>query len=184
MGGSSSKGASPFPLTNFQDSLLTPPDDTSVRQTWTILRSAIDSHARRFYHTDSIYHSREQIRESIHEAGVVDDAQEAEDLATLLHSPRHRRMGLRICIARVMVSSIDFYSHPDETSLDPAVVELMRRFDELRPELGKGMGKQLPPHLWIFFSWGKRTRANKERGQPNPPPPPLQKKKPPSPPGA
>ncbi|KAL8282459.1 hypothetical protein RB597_009935 [Gaeumannomyces tritici] len=138
MGGGGSKAAgggtvpSPFPLTNFQDKLLQPPDDDSVRQTWIILRSAIDAHARRFYHCDRVCQSRELVRESLRAAGVV-AAQEAEDLSTLLHSPRHRRLGLRICIARVMVASIDLCGHPDDTSLEPAVVELMRKFESLRP---------------------------------------------------
>ncbi|KAL8397199.1 hypothetical protein RB594_004061 [Gaeumannomyces avenae] len=144
MGGGGSKAAgggtvpSPFPLTNFQDKLLQPPDDDSVRQTWIILRSAIDAHARRFYHCDRVCQSRELVRESLRAAGVVgaataDAAQEAEDLSTLLHSPRHRRLGLRICIVRVMVASIDLCGHPDDTSLEPAVVELMRKFESLRP---------------------------------------------------
>ncbi|KAL8365402.1 hypothetical protein RB595_004281 [Gaeumannomyces hyphopodioides] len=139
MGGGGSKETgggsvpSPFPLTNFQDKLLQPPDDDSVRQTWIILRSAIDAHARRFYHCDRVCQSRELVRESLRAAGVVADAQEAEDLSTLLHSPRHRRLGLRICIARVMVASIDLCGHPDDTSLEPAVVELLRKFESLRP---------------------------------------------------
>lgn len=138
MGGGGSKEAgggvsSPFPLANFQDKLLQPPDDDSIRQTWVILRSAIDAHARRFYHRERVRQTRELVRESLRAAGVVSAAEEAEDLSTLLHSPRHRRLGLRICIARVLVSSIDLHGHRDGTSLEPAVVELLRRFEALRP---------------------------------------------------
>ncbi|KLU81087.1 hypothetical protein MAPG_00182 [Magnaporthiopsis poae ATCC 64411] len=97
MGGGGSKEAggvpSPFPLVaNFQDKLLQPPDDDSILQTWVMLRSAIDAHARRFYHCERVRQTRELGDKDARIAGLADLAGMAVELGEKIfcHAARWR----------------------------------------------------------------------------------------------
>ncbi|KAK3995244.1 hypothetical protein QBC44DRAFT_320727 [Cladorrhinum sp. PSN332] len=116
------------------DFLIQPPDEASIKRPWMQLSNLIDSHVQAFYNgSNELGYRRESIREDLREFDMVQDARDIDELTELLHSTRHRKLGLRICIARAVLSSIDFRGHPRATSLDHEVVALMRRFDQLNP---------------------------------------------------
>ncbi|GAB1316508.1 HNH nuclease domain-containing protein [Madurella fahalii] len=117
------------------DFLLQPPDETSIKRSWMQLSNLIDSHVQAFYDVSDRFNGfGDLIKEDLREYRVVKEQEEAEELTELLRTPRYRKLGLRICIARVVLSSIDFHGHPKETSLDPQVVALLGRFTLLRPD--------------------------------------------------
>ncbi|GAW14131.1 hypothetical protein ANO14919_035250 [Xylariales sp. No.14919] len=118
------------------DYLLEPPDESSIKRSWTHLGSLIDSHVDHFYNnTVHLGQRSESIKGSLKDSNIVQESGDIEELAELLETPEYRKLGLRVCIARAILSSIDFYGYPEKTSLDPLVVELLRRFNRLRPSL-------------------------------------------------
>jgi len=116
------------------DFLIQPPDEASIKRPWMQLSNLIDSHVQAFYNgSGELGYKRESIREDLHEFDIVHDARDIDELTELLYSTTHRKLGLRICIARAVLSSINFRSHPRATSLDHEVVALTRRFHQLNP---------------------------------------------------
>ncbi|KAJ2989640.1 hypothetical protein NUW58_g3370 [Xylaria curta] len=119
------------------DFLREPPDESSIKRSWIQLSNLIDAHVETFFNTNEhLGLDHESIIHGLRLFHIVQAPREAEELAELLQTPRHRRLGLRVCIARVVLSSIDFYGHPEETSLDAQVVQLLGRFNRLRPNPG------------------------------------------------
>ncbi|KAK4654091.1 hypothetical protein QC762_400990 [Podospora pseudocomata] len=120
------------------DFLLQPPDESSIRRPWLQLNNLIDSHVQTFYTNIAdidIIAPREKIQEVLLVSGIVESTKDVDNLTELLYVPVHRKLGLRICIARAVLASIDFQNgSPEMTSLDRQVVELMSRFKTLRPE--------------------------------------------------
>lgn len=123
---------------NFEDYLLQPADDGMIRHDWTLLNSLIASHVKEFYQTEEVTSSVENIAMDIDEHEVVTGADRIRDLSTLLYWPQYRNLGLRICVARILLSSIDFYGYCDETSLPAEIVALLRRFQEVHPPSNAG----------------------------------------------
>ncbi|KAK0662089.1 hypothetical protein QBC41DRAFT_329911 [Cercophora samala] len=120
------------------DFLLQPPDESSIRRPWLQLNNLIDSHVQTFYTniTDiDIIAPREKIQEVLLVSGIAESTKDVESLTELLYVPEHRKLGLRICIARAVLASIDFQNgRPETTSLDGQIVNLMNRFKTLRPD--------------------------------------------------
>ncbi|TPX13393.1 uncharacterized protein E0L32_006123 [Thyridium curvatum] len=116
------------------DCLLQAPDESSIKRSWMQLSNLIDSHVQTFYDAGvSLQNDRESIRKDLRRYRIVEEARELDELAELLYAPVYRKLGLRVCITRVMLSSIDFFGHPRGTSLDRDVVILLNRFRQLRP---------------------------------------------------
>ncbi|KAI0905715.1 hypothetical protein F4823DRAFT_119471 [Ustulina deusta] len=116
------------------DFLLEPPDETSIKCSWIQLSNLIDAHVENFYNpSEYLGLNRESIVSGLRICHIIREPREAEELAELLQIPRHRKLGLRVCIARAVLSSIDFYGLPEDTSLDRNIVELLGRFNQLRP---------------------------------------------------
>lgn len=116
------------------DFMIQPPDEASIKRPWMQLSNLIDSHVQAFYDgNEKLVYRRESIREDLHEFQIVQNAWEVDELTELLHDARYRKLGLRVCIARALLLSIDFCGNPETTSLDPDVVALMRRFEQLNP---------------------------------------------------
>ncbi|KAK4171396.1 hypothetical protein QBC36DRAFT_340047 [Triangularia setosa] len=120
------------------DFLLQPPDENSIRRPWLQLNNLIDSHVQTFYNNITnieIIATREKIEEVLLVSGIVEGTKDVDNLTELLYVPEHRKLGLRICIARAVLASIDFQNGRHETtSLDRQVVQLMSRFKTLRPD--------------------------------------------------
>ncbi|KAK4223935.1 hypothetical protein QBC38DRAFT_512066 [Podospora fimiseda] len=116
------------------DFMIQPPDDNSIKRPWMQLSNLIDSHVQAFYvASEGLGYKRESLREDLQEFRIAQDPRDIDEITELLHSTKYRKLGLRICIARAVLSSIDFSGHPRETSLDRDVVALMRRFHQLHP---------------------------------------------------
>ncbi|KAK4205453.1 hypothetical protein QBC40DRAFT_162443 [Triangularia verruculosa] len=120
------------------DFLLQPPDESSIRRPWLQLNNLIDSHVQTFYSNVNdvdVISTREKIQEVLFVSGIVEGTKDVDNLTELLYVPEHRKLGLRISIARVVLASIDFQNGRHETtSLDKQVVRLMSRFKALRPD--------------------------------------------------
>ncbi|KAK0744676.1 hypothetical protein B0T21DRAFT_280738 [Apiosordaria backusii] len=120
------------------DFLLQPPDESSIKRPWLQLNNLIDSHVQTFYSNINdidFVASREKIQEALRRSGIVEGTKEVDNLSELLYIAEHRKLGLRICIARAILASIDFQNGRYETtSLDSQVVELLSRFKTLRPD--------------------------------------------------
>ncbi|KAE8444616.1 hypothetical protein EG329_014447 [Mollisiaceae sp. DMI_Dod_QoI] len=113
-------------IPNFEDYLLQPADDGTLRRAWVFLDRLIDSHVKEFYQTDQTISSVEKIAKDIDEYEIVTGSERIRDLSTLMYWPQYRQLGLRICAARILLSSIDFHGLWEDTSLPVQVVKLFR----------------------------------------------------------
>ena len=131
------------------DFMIQPPDEASIKRPWMQLSNLIDSHVQAFYDgNEKLVYRRESIREDLHEFQIVQNSWEVDELTELLHDARYRKLGLRVCIARVLLLSIDFTGNSETTSLDPDVVALMRRFQQLNPNpTPGGLSCDVPPRF-------------------------------------
>lgn len=124
-----------------RDMLIQPPPDKSIRDSWTALSRAIAEHVDTFYApttTTTTASSRTpkegDLANQLHKGfAIVDNSRDARNLAAQLCSktPATRALGLRICIAKVVLAGTDFYGDPADTALDTATVEMLGRFKAL-----------------------------------------------------
>ncbi|KUJ22736.1 uncharacterized protein LY89DRAFT_777788 [Mollisia scopiformis] len=124
----------PIPnIPNFEDYLLQPADDGTLRKAWILLDGLIDSHVKEFYQSDQTTGTVDSIAKDIDECDVVTGAARIQDLAEFMYWPQYRQLGLRICMARILLSSIDLHGPWEDTSLPVQVVKLLGKFQVVHP---------------------------------------------------
>lgn len=149
-------------LPDVTDFLLQPQPDKSIRESWIILRGMIESHVNGFYVTGPLSLKANDLSIQIYQSyNIINNQQEAERLAALMCCPIYRQVGMRICVARVLLASTNFYGDFLETALDRGTVQMMSRFRELNPQMspGKVLLRQDASRVrWLILTYRKENK--------------------------